>query len=47
MKFSQPTMLVVQSTDGKDLEGSQAVQMYVAFGDRPARWDGKAVHLKL
>ena len=46
MQFTQPTMLVVQSADGKKLRVSQQLRMYVAFGDTPARWAGRPVTLK-
>ena len=45
-KFSQPTMLVVQSADGKRLKSSKHIQMYAGFGDRPPTWNAKAVTLK-
>ena len=46
LKFTRPTMLVVQSADGKHLSSSQELRMYAAFGDTPSRWDGKDVTLK-
>ena len=46
LKFTKPTMLVVQSADGKPLSSSQELRMYAAFGDTPSRWDGKAIMLK-
>ena len=46
LKFTKPTMPVVQSADGKPLSSSQELRMYAAFGDTPSRWDGKAITLK-
>jgi len=46
VKFTQPTMLVLRSRDGKDLKSSRDVQMYSAFGDRPDKWDGRVVAIK-
>jgi hypothetical protein len=46
MKFTQPTMLVIRSADGKNLKSSRNIQMYSAFGDRPAKWNGRAVTIK-
>jgi len=46
MKFTQPTMLVIRSTDGKTLKSSRNIQMYSAFGDRPVKWNGRAVTVK-
>jgi hypothetical protein len=46
LKFTQPTMLVVRSADGKNLKASRNIQMYSAFGDRPVKWNGTAVTIK-
>lgn len=46
MRFTQPTMLVVQSADGKKLTRSRRLRMYVAFGDTPAEWAGRPVNRK-
>ena len=46
MQFTQPTMLVVQSADGKRLTASRQLRMYVAFGDAPAKWAGRPVTIK-
>lgn len=46
IKFTQPTMLVFRTTDGKDLKSSRNIQMYRAFGDQPATWNGRAVTTK-
>lgn len=46
MQFAQPTMLVVQSADGKKLKSAGKIQMYPAFGDRPLKWNGKDVTIK-
>ncbi len=46
MHLTQPTMLVVQSLDRKNLKSSRSIQMYAAFGDRPAKWNGRGVTLK-
>jgi hypothetical protein len=46
MKFTQPTMLVIRSADGKNLKSSRNIQMYNAFGDRPVKWNGRAVTIK-
>ncbi len=46
MKFTQPTMLVLRSADGKNLNSSRNIQMYSAFGDCPAQWNGRAVTSK-
>jgi len=46
MKFTQPTMLVIRSTDGRTLKSSRNIQMYSAFGDRPVKWNGRAVTVK-
>jgi hypothetical protein len=40
------TRLVLRSTDGKNLKSSRNIQMYVAFGDRPNKWNGRAVTIK-
>ncbi len=46
MQFTQPTMLVVRSADGKKLKSSRQLRMYVAFGDTPAQWAGRPVTIK-
>jgi hypothetical protein len=46
LKFTQPTMLVVRSLDNQGLQASRRIEIYAAFGDRPAKWDGKDVMLK-
>ncbi len=46
MRFTQPTMLAVQSEDGKPLRSSRRVGMYSAFGDALSKWDGKSVSVK-
>ena len=46
MKFGKPTMLVVQSTDGKSLNSSEALLMYSGCGDPPTTWNAKAVTMK-
>ncbi|MGO9201251.1 MAG: DUF5696 domain-containing protein [Limisphaerales bacterium] len=46
VKFTQPTMLVLRSRDGKDLKSSRDVQMYSAFGDRLDKWNGRVVAIK-
>jgi Family of unknown function (DUF5696) len=46
MQFTQPTMLVVHSADGKSLKACRNIQMYATFGDRPAKWDGRDVTIK-
>jgi len=46
MHFTHPTMLVVQSADGKNLRTSRQLRMYVAFGDAPANWAGRPVTIK-
>ncbi len=46
IQFTQPTMLVVQSADGKKLKSSRQLRMYVAFGDTPTKWVGRPVTIK-
>jgi hypothetical protein len=46
LQLTQPTMLVVQSADGKKLKSSRQLRMYVAFGDTPAKWAGRPVTMK-
>ncbi len=46
MRFTQPTLLVVQSADKKDLKSCRNIQLYSAFGDRPTEWNGRAVTIK-
>jgi hypothetical protein len=46
MKFTQPTMLVIRSTDGRPLKSSRNIQMYSAFGYRPVKWNGWTVTIK-
>ena len=46
IRFTQPTMLVVRSADGKNLKSSRQYQLYAAFGDNPSQWNGKPVILK-
>jgi hypothetical protein len=46
MKFTKPTMLVLRSRDGKNLKSSRNIQMYGAFGERPDKWNGRAVTIK-
>jgi hypothetical protein len=46
ISFTQPTLLVVRSVDGKSLKSSRQHQVYVAFGDTPSQWNGKSVILK-
>jgi hypothetical protein len=45
-RFTQPTMLVVRSADGKNLRSSRQCQVYVAFGDTPTKWEERPVSLK-
>jgi hypothetical protein len=46
MQFAQPTMLVVQAMDNKDLKSSRNIQLYCAFGEPPAKWNGRDVVVK-
>ncbi len=46
MEFTQPTMLVIRSTDGRTLQSSRNIQMYSAFGYRPVEWNGRTVTIK-
>ena len=46
MQFAQPTMLVVQSVDGKNLKSCRNIQMYGVFGERPVKWEGRDVTIK-
>lgn len=46
LRFTRPTMLVVQSADGKKLKSSGKILMYPAFGDRPLKWNGRDVTIK-
>ncbi len=46
MQFREPTMLVVQSVDKKHLKSSRQIQLYAAFGERPAKWNGRDVTIK-
>ncbi len=46
LRFAQPTMLAVQSLDKESLKSSRKLQMYCAFGDCPAEWNGRKVTLK-
>jgi hypothetical protein len=46
MQFTQPTMLVVQSADEKNLTSARNIQMFGIFGDRLDKWNGRAVRAK-
>jgi hypothetical protein len=46
MQFTQPTMLVVQSADEKNLTSARNIQMYGIFGDRLDKWNGRGVRAK-
>ncbi len=46
LSYSEPSLVVLRSLDGRPLESSRRVRIYRGFGDRRVEWKGKVVEVE-